>query len=151
MVYVLAAITLFAGVLRIGKVTEVIASWTARDPQSLMSFVCTQVPQNSRVFGPTGPYYYAVEECGSHYLYAGKWTASGIQSPLDPPDPAYRPQDFLLWPADLPLPKTGEWQEMATFRTQVDDAPAASAFVSLMRRKFPFTGGYPQSTLYQMK
>jgi len=79
MVYVLAATVLVAGLLRVGKITEVIASWTARDPQPIANFVCNQVPQNSRVFGPTGPYYYAVEECGSHYLYAGKWTASGLQ------------------------------------------------------------------------
>jgi len=151
MVYALAATALIAGVLRFGKITEVIASWTARDPQPIMNFVCTQVPQNSRVFGPTGPYYYAVEECGSHYLYAGKWTARGLQSPLDPPDPVFHQRDFLLWPADLPRPITGEWQEIARFRTQVDEAPARSAFERLIRREFPFAGGYPQSILYQVK
>ena len=151
MVYVLAATILIAGLLRIGKITEVIASWTARDPQPITNFVCTQVPQNSRVFGPTGPYYYAVEECGSHYLYAGKWTASGLQSPLDPHDPVLRPRDFLLWPAHSPLPKTGSWQEIARFRSQAYEAPERSAFSSLIRRKFPFTGGYPESVLYEAK
>jgi hypothetical protein len=151
MVYVLAATVLVAGLLRVGKITEVIASWTARDPQPIANFVCNQVPQNSRVFGPTGPYYYAVEECGSHYLYAGKWTASGLQSSLDPPDPVFRSGDFLLWPAGLPLPRTGEWQETARFSTHVDEAPGRSAFARLIRREFPFTGGYPQSILYKVK
>jgi hypothetical protein len=151
LVYVLAATTLIAGVLRTGKLAEVIASWTARDPQPLMSFVCNQVPQNSKVYGPTGPYYYAVEECGSHYLFAGKWTASGLQSPLDAPDPVFRPGDFLLWPMDMPLPTTGAWQETARFRTQVDQAPPRSAFTRLIRREFPFTGGYPQSILYEAR
>jgi 4-amino-4-deoxy-L-arabinose transferase-like glycosyltransferase len=151
MVYVLAATILITAVLRIGKVTEVITSWAARDPQPLKAFVCTQVPQDSRVFGPAGPYYYAVEECGSHYLYAGNWTASGLRSQLDANDPVYHPGDFLLWPADLPLPRTGSWQETARFRTQVDEAQPRSTLSKLIRREFPFTGGYPQSVLYHVK
>jgi hypothetical protein len=151
MLYVLAATILIAGLLRIGKATEVIASWSSRDPQPLKTFVCAQVPQNSTVFGPTGPYYYAVEECGSRYLFAGQWTARGLQSPLDPMEAVYRPGDFLLWPADLPLPRTGELREMARFHTQVDEAPARSALAKLIRREFPFAGGYPQSILYEVK
>jgi 4-amino-4-deoxy-L-arabinose transferase-like glycosyltransferase len=111
MAYVLVATILVAGVARIGKVTEVITSWTARDPLPLKTYVCTQIPQNSTVFGPAEFYYYAVEECGSRYLFAGNWTARGLRSPLDAMDPVYRSGDFLLWPADQPLPRTAELRE----------------------------------------
>lgn len=151
MVYVLVATILIAGVLRIGKVTEVITSWRTRDPQPLKAFVCTQVPENSRVFGPVGPYYYAVEECNSHYLYAGNWTASGLQSALDPRTPVYYPGDFLLWPADLQPPNSEALKEIARFHVQVDADPPHSTLSKLIRHEFPFTGGYPESVLYEVK
>lgn len=151
LVYVLAGTIVFAGVLRVGKTTEVIASWTARDPRPLRAFVCSQIPQHSRVFGPSGPYYYAVEECGSQYLYAGNWTASGLRSPLDGDDPHYQAGDFLLWPTNSQLPTMGALREVAQFGTQTDHAPSRSALVELVKRRFPFTGGYPQSILYQVR
>lgn len=151
LVAVLVATILIAGALRIGKVTEVIMSWSARDPQPIKDFVCTQVPKNSRVFGPDGPYYYAVEECGSQYLYAGNWTASGLRSPLDGDDPHYQAGDFLLWPTHSRLPRTGALHEVALFGTQTDHAPSRSGLVQLIKRRFPFTGGYPQSILYQVR
>jgi 4-amino-4-deoxy-L-arabinose transferase-like glycosyltransferase len=151
MVYVLLATILIAGVLRIGKVTEVITSWTARDPQPLKAFVCTKVPENSRVFGPVGLYYYAVEECSSQYLYAGNWTASGLQSPLDPSTPTYYPGDFLLWPADSQPPGGEALKEIAHFHVQVDADSPHSTLSKLIRHEFPFTGGYPESVLYEVK
>lgn len=151
MLYVLVAIILVTGFVRIGKVAEVISSWDARDPQLLKNFVCSQVPRNSTVYGTPG-FYYAVEECESHFRFAQRWVATGLQSPLDSDDAIYRPGDFLLWPADMPLPKAGEFQEIAAFGSEAEKKPMApTALRQLMKRAFPYTGGYTKSVLYKVR
>jgi 4-amino-4-deoxy-L-arabinose transferase-like glycosyltransferase len=151
-VLLLLAMLVATAAVRVVKVGEVFASWQGRDPQQMSRFVCSNVPRGSVVYGPPDLYYYAVEECGSRYLYAKQSVAPGFTSP-SPPTP-FEQGAYLIWQAREPLPPQLSVTEVARFQpgpTVGFYSRASLAGADIMRRALRFTGGYPEAVLYQVK
>jgi hypothetical protein len=146
---VLSVTLLLTLVVRCGKVGEVFTSWHSRNPKPITDFVCSHVPHQSTVYGPASFYYYAVEQCGSKYLYAHQWIAKGLSSPAD--RPVYQAGAFLIWPTATPITLDVRIQEIARFGggEQRSDVKQ-SATARLLTHFFPFVGGYPDTVLYRI-
>ena len=161
------AAALFAGALLAGnagllavKDVRLAASWSARDPRRLETFVAAHVPRGSRVMGPEDFYFYAVERSGSRYrsierIRGAEWTR---WVPLFDPDASEEEASALAgdaafhdWPRDrsaYPLVRRyacAVGHEIAVYQAPPDD----------LRRIGPLAWkagvpGYPDSVLYRL-
>ena len=147
--WLLLAIVLVA--IRSGKVIAWLASYHERDPQALQDFIASEVPGNSRVFGPEEFYFYAVEAAGSHYLFVRPRIPTGLVSKLDH-DLNWQeqlkagPAVYLIWPKDESLPRGLAPVNLhleGTFTAKLGKEPIGW-------RKAGWGSGYPPTNLYRI-
>jgi len=136
--------------IRSMKLLEVYQSWSARNPETISSFVKTNVPVNATVFGEDACYFWAVHEAGSKYLWIEERTTPGLASHSvsvrdqllhsSASEPIY-----LLWRSGSTLPAalaSGNLRLVASFEAPVAAGP-------LFGRVRHWIGwGYPNSDLY---
>ena len=161
------AAMLFAGALLSGnagllvvKYVRLAASWPARDPRRLETFVAAHVPRGSRVMGPEDFYFYAVARSGSKYrsierIRGAEWTrwvplfdpdASEEEGPPSPETPR-----FMIWPRDRSAyPLVGRYacavgHEIAVYQAPPDDLRLIGPLA--WKAGVP---GYPDSVLYRL-
>ena len=143
--------------LRLAKHVDTFATWDARDPRPVMSFVKNTVPPGSRVFGPHGAFFWATEMNGSQYISADGWAfvrREHLPEGFDPvkvlgPPPAPIPLNggFLLWPEDESMPRELNCPgltEVARFQ------PAEKRRVGVLDRFVSRRTGYPAAKLYRI-
>ena len=146
-----AAIMLVASLgVRVAKVSEVFMSWRARDPAPIKNFVCQHVPPSSTVYGTREFYFYAVEGCGSTYLFTQEWIAEGLNSRAG--QPVYTPGAFVIWPMGVPVDVKANLKEVARFTPQSHAfSEARASHIGIMTSVTRFAGGYPETVLYQIQ
>lgn len=137
--------------IRSGKVVAWLASYDERDPQPLQNFVGSNVPTNSRVFGPEDFYFYAVEAAGSHYLFVRPRIPTGLVSKFDH-DLNWQeqlkegPTVYLIWPKGDNLPpglSAVNLRLQGSFTAPLGKEPARW-------RKAGWGSGYPPTNLYRI-
>jgi hypothetical protein len=137
--------------IRAGKVVAWLASYQERDPQPLQVFISSNIPTNSRVFGPEDFYFYAVERAGSHYLFYRPRIPSGLLSKadhqLDWEEQLKESQAvYLVWPKEDSLPGglgLANLHLVGSFAAQLGKEPIGW-------RKAGWGSGYPATNLYRI-
>jgi hypothetical protein len=137
--------------IRSGKVVAWLASYEERDPRPLQDFISSQIPRDSRVFGPEEFYFYAVEAAGSHYLFVRPRIPTGLISKLDHAldwreQLKNGPALYLIWPEDETLPSDLSSVNLhleGTFIAKLGKEPVGW-------RKAGWGSGYPSTNLYRI-
>jgi 4-amino-4-deoxy-L-arabinose transferase-like glycosyltransferase len=140
-------LALYLIAIRSAKVAVWLACYRERDPQPLQSFVESKIPPQSRVFGPEGYYFYAVQAAGSEYLFARLIIPTALKGDIDKvdwEDQLHSGQPvYLLWPHGDALPpgvSAADLKLEATFSETPGTEPK-HAFMAL---------GYPVTNLYRL-
>jgi hypothetical protein len=144
-------LAIFLVTIRAGKVVAWLASYQERDPQPLQAFISSNIPTNSRVFGPEDFYFYAVERAGSHYLFYRPRIPSGLLSKadhdLDWEEQLKESQAlYLVWPKEDSLPgglALANLHLVGSFAAQMEKEPIGW-------RKAGWSSGYPATNLYRI-
>ena len=145
------ALAIILVAFRSGKVLAWFASYQERDPQPLQEFISSNVPADSRVFGPEDFYFYAVERAGSHYLFYRPRIPSGLLSKADH-DLNWDEQlkegggVFLVWPKEDRLPSglaAANLHLLGSFTAPQGKEPMGW-------RKAAWGTGYPATNLYRI-
>ncbi len=144
-------LTIVLVTFRSGKTVAWFASYRERDPQLLQEFISSNVPTNSRVFGPEDFYFYAVERAGSHYLFYRPRIPSGLLSKadhdLDWTDQLEEGQAmYLVWPKEDSLPRglaPTNLHLVGSFAVPQGKEPIGW-------RKTGWGSGYPATNLYRI-
>jgi hypothetical protein len=147
-----------SGALRTVKLVDLFISWESRDPAPVARFVREHIPAGSRVLGPMGLFFWAVEESGSRYESAQGWVglprtvvdeATLARLALPTPREVQRdfPREFLLWPEDEAFPPTLHCAEQTLVATLVPVQPAALWW----NRRIARRPGYPATKLFQVE
>jgi hypothetical protein len=137
--------------IRAGKVVAWLASYQERDPRPLQEFISSNIPTDSRVFGPEELYFYAVEQAGSHYLFYRPNIPSGLLSKADH-NLNWEEQlkdghaVYLVWPREDRLPHdltVANLRLVGSFVTEPGKEPTGW-------RKTGWGSGYPATNLYRI-
>jgi hypothetical protein len=156
---------LYVGI-RCVKTAQALDTWRARDATLVESFVASQIPSGSLVYGPAEYYYYAVERSGSVYRYAPglpyvgeiPGVVLGTRARRDPvleplvrrADEQYRPRTYagvyLIWPDRFRPPGALDGYTLVPLASLTPPPSYLSSFgVNL-----PASVVYPPTTIYRL-